>query len=195
METPIDWEDYQQFSDGVRWDAYQKQLAEVERLNLELAQGKFREGAVCGYCSHSGSLMLAEVERLKQTANNGAECSKCLGKAAEPICMYCDECYGDLTAEIEQLRSESKRSDIPCCKCGGPVIEFSIPNAAWNTIIRDNDPATDQEYLCLNCFADIAAEKIERLREEGSCGCKMVKGYFAAADAAEAKARSEETPA
>jgi hypothetical protein len=38
---------------------------EIERLNLDLAQGKFREGATCCYCSHSGAKMLAEIECLR----------------------------------------------------------------------------------------------------------------------------------
>lgn len=28
----IDWDDYQKLSDGTRWNAYQKQLREIERL-------------------------------------------------------------------------------------------------------------------------------------------------------------------
>ena len=42
-----------------------------------------------------------EAERLRQTANNGAECSKCLTKPAEPVCMYCAECYGAALANEE----------------------------------------------------------------------------------------------
>lgn len=53
-------------------------------------------------------------------------------------------------------------TSTPCCKCGGSVVEFSIPNSAWNTIIRGDGGETDQEYLCLTCFAEIAAKKIER---------------------------------
>ncbi len=39
--------------------------AEIAQLHLELAQGKYRESTACGYCSHSGVLMLAEIERLQ----------------------------------------------------------------------------------------------------------------------------------
>ncbi len=96
METPIDWEDYQQLSDGVRWDAYQKQLAEVERLNLELAQGKFREGAVCGYCSHSGTLMLAEIERLRAIVDQQKEVLLQIAKTKNGHCDY--TCHGHIEA-------------------------------------------------------------------------------------------------
>lgn len=57
-------------------------------------------------------------------------------------------------------------SEVPCCKCSGLVIEFSIDNESWNTIIRDDGPETDQEYLCLECFAEIAAHKIRGTRQE-----------------------------
>ena len=58
------------------------------------------------------------------------------------------------------------QSTIPCCKCGLPVVEFTVPNEAWNTIARGNGPETNQEYLCLNCFATIAAAEIKRLQGE-----------------------------
>ena len=44
--------------------------AEAERLNAELATGKYREGTVCGYCSHSGVLLLAEVEALRAVTDD-----------------------------------------------------------------------------------------------------------------------------
>ena len=73
MNQPIGWEDYQQIPDGSKWHSYCEQQAEIERLNAELATGKFREGAVCGYCSDSGSIALAEIDRLevllKETTN------------------------------------------------------------------------------------------------------------------------------
>ena len=50
--------------------------AEVERLNAELASGKFKEGAACSYCSASGAFYLADnkalrsaLEKLRQRAN------------------------------------------------------------------------------------------------------------------------------
>jgi hypothetical protein len=30
---------------------------------------------------------------LRQTANNGVECSQCLRQSNEPVCMYCSTCY------------------------------------------------------------------------------------------------------
>lgn len=45
--------------------ALQFAVDEIERLNLALAQGKYGEGVVCGYCSHPGSLMLAKLEGLQ----------------------------------------------------------------------------------------------------------------------------------
>lgn len=40
-------------------------VAEIERLNLELAERKYAEGVSCGYCSHCGSLALGKIERLR----------------------------------------------------------------------------------------------------------------------------------
>ncbi len=40
------------------------------------------------------------IERLRQTANNGAECSKCLKQSDEPVCMYCADCYGAVVTEV-----------------------------------------------------------------------------------------------
>jgi hypothetical protein len=44
--------------------------AKVEQLNADLAQAKFAEGAACGYCSHSGSVLLAKIERLQEALPN-----------------------------------------------------------------------------------------------------------------------------
>ena len=57
------------------------------------------KGGVCWICR-----MEAEVERLRQTAMNGWQCSKCMKEADSPICTYCDECYSELVQEIERLR-------------------------------------------------------------------------------------------
>lgn len=43
-------------------------------------------------------------------------------------------------------------SDIPCCECGGPVVEFSIPNELWNRVMRPDGHETDKEYLCYSCW-------------------------------------------
>jgi hypothetical protein len=52
----------------------------------------------------------------------------------------------------------SNMSTIPCCLCGGPVEEFSIPNSAWNHIVRKDGPETDKEYLCWSCFEGALVE-------------------------------------
>jgi hypothetical protein len=44
-------------------------------------------------------------------------------------------------------------STIPCSRCGGPVIEFTVPNHIWNAVVRKGGPETDKEYLCAQCFA------------------------------------------
>lgn len=49
---------------------------------------------------------------------------------------------------IETVESSS----IPCARCKGPVIEFSIPNDIWNKVIRHGGPEQDNEYICWDCF-------------------------------------------
>lgn len=43
-------------------------------------------------------------------------------------------------------------SAIPCCICGGEVVEFTVPNDIWNLVMRPDDKETDREYLCLDCW-------------------------------------------
>ena len=55
-------------------------------------------------------------------------------------------------------------SHLPCAACGESCQEFSVPNAAWNTLIRDDGREGWGEYLCLACFANIAAGKLRAAR-------------------------------
>lgn len=48
----------------------------------------------------------------------------------------------------------------PCDECGGPAPEYTVPNEAWNTIIRNDGREGPREYICLNCFAATAARRI-----------------------------------
>lgn len=43
------------------------------------------------------------------------------------------------------------------------MIEFSVPNDVWNRIVRNNGPEHDQEYICVQCFADKCCEFVEGL--------------------------------
>ena len=45
-----------------------------------------------------------------------------------------------------------KFTEIPCNRCKGGVIPFSVDNEVWNTVIRRGGPEMDQEYLCAWCF-------------------------------------------
>jgi len=69
----------------------------------------------------------------------------------------------DLNGEIERPTFINRRvSTIPCCKCGGEVVEFSVPNNLWNIVMRKNGE-TDQEYLCFDCWNKILFIEITRL--------------------------------
>lgn len=56
-------------------------------------------------------------------------------------------------------------TEIPCCKCGGVVIdEFSVPSELWNAVMRPDGHETDQEYLCFECWNGALNVYITRLR-------------------------------
>lgn len=65
------------------------------------------------------------------------------------------------------LLDRAGASSIPCHDCRGPVVEFSVPNDAWNTLIRRGGRETDQEYLCLSCFAKRSTAFVKDLRTAG----------------------------
>jgi hypothetical protein len=60
---------------------------------------------------------------------------------------------GELSAllwAIAKLRREV--SEIPCARCGGDVVEFTVPNEVWNTVVRLDAPEGDDEYICEECY-------------------------------------------
>ena len=42
--------------------------------------------------------------------------------------------------------------DLPCGRCGRPVVEFVLPNWVWNAVVRRGQIEGGQEYLCEACF-------------------------------------------
>ena len=58
----------------------------------------------------------------------------------------------DALDEIERLNACIPVSEVPCCKCHGEVIEFTVPNELWNAVMRPDGCETDQEYLCFDCW-------------------------------------------
>lgn len=60
-----------------------------------------------------------------------------------------------------KLDAAIQPSSVPCCNCGGVVYEFTVHNYDWNKLIRGDSPETDQEYLCVWCFAKKARERLD----------------------------------
>ena len=58
-------------------------------------------------------------------------------------------------------------SKIPCCNCGGTVIEFIVPNKLWNMVIRQSGHEGDKEYLCFACWNNAIYKYIEQLHVVG----------------------------
>ncbi len=104
-------------------DIMAEALDEIERLNLELAQGKYREGAVCGYCSHSGSLMLAKIERLQAIIDKLPKTAD--GVPVVPGMILFDPVWIDRHFPIEELlvycpdatRSEWHDGEVDVSQC------------------------------------------------------------------------------
>lgn len=74
--------------------------------------------------------------------------------------------------EIEVLHKAHETSTIPCCLCGGEVVEFTVPNDIWNLVIRTDGKETDKEYLCLDCWYKALRSKLDKLsrRERAAKG-------------------------
>ena len=94
------------------------------------------------------------------------------GELLDEIEMAYQVEYADnerLRQEIESLRKENVRletgqiSQIPCCECGGEVVEYSIPNDIWNIVMRPDGKETDKEYLCLGCWHEALRRTLEEL--------------------------------
>ena len=50
------------------------------------------------------------------------------------------------------LSSESGTSGTPCARCGGPCVEFTVPNDVWNAVVRLGGSERDDEYICEACY-------------------------------------------
>lgn len=68
---------------------------------------------------------------------------------------------------LQDAMSGGSASSIPCARCGGAVVEFSIPNDIWNEIIREDGHEHDGEYLCWNCFWNATRVKLAEYRSSG----------------------------
>ena len=60
--------------------------------------------------------------------------------------------------------SSSEPTELPCAKCGGLVMEFTIPNDIWNLVVRRGGPERGEEYLCYPCFITAVGAEVKRLR-------------------------------
>lgn len=62
-------------------------------------------------------------------------------------------------SKIKPCHDGKETSQVPCCKCGGEVVEFSIPNDIWNFVMRTNGKESNKEYLCFNCWHETLRRK------------------------------------
>ena len=78
-----------------------------------------------------------------------------------------------LKTELVQLREQSAafgistgESSTPCARCGGTVIEFSLPSDVWNAVVRQGGPERDDEYLCYACWLAALRAFVEQLARD-----------------------------
>lgn len=74
-------------------------------------------------------------------------------------------------------------SEISCCKCGGEVNEFVVPNELWNIVMRPDGHETNQEYLCFDCwnkklFKFIINLLYPKCTCEKCTGMKPIESYY-----------------
>jgi ssDNA-binding Zn-finger/Zn-ribbon topoisomerase 1 len=93
-------------------------------------------------------------------------CTKCGHHATVPndgklTCPKCghsrrtlEAIFGPAPAKPDALPADVRRvvASIPCAGCAGPVVEFTVPNDVWNTVVRRNGPERSDEYLCEACY-------------------------------------------
>src|SRR5690606_39576690 len=97
-----------------------------------------------------------------------------INKVLSPGIRTFDELLRDMGWASDEARralsSTPEPSTIPCCKCGGVVVEFSVPNDVWNKVVRRDGPETDQEYLCEGCYRDAVSEYVRATPEPPRIG-------------------------
>ncbi len=85
---------------------------------------------------------------------------------------------GEWVPYVEAKRLREIVSSVPCCKCGGEVVEFTAKNDVWNRLVRRGGSSTDQEYLCVACFAAIVCGEVERLQSYERAITEMADTYL-----------------
>lgn len=55
-------------------------------------------------------------------------------------------------ASCSTANSATQASTVPCARCGGVCVEFTVPNDVWNTVVRLGGKEGDDEYICEACY-------------------------------------------
>lgn len=76
-------------------------------------------------------------------------------------------CIAELERQLAEIqRSKPRVSKVPCCVCGGEVVEFTVPNDLWNFVMRPDGKETGKEYLCWDCWNKALWRKMQELQRE-----------------------------
>lgn len=89
--------------------------------------------------------MANSVEKNMGTQRDCLECMEPISGIGDAPNFCSPECEEAWIADL-------KPTEIPCARCRGPVVEFTIPNEVWNAVIRPDGHERDDEYLCLACW-------------------------------------------
>lgn len=109
------------------------------------------------------------VIRIEESAlyNGLAGCRADFGSRWHPVSHFDGGLWRRLVPAVE-----SPYSEVPCCECKERMVEFGVPNALWNSVMRPDGREHDREYLCITCFCEklgrmVPKVEVERAYREG----------------------------
>ena len=84
------------------------------------------------------------VTRLREPSNSGEGCKHLVLEAADEIERLLESRVPEaLPGHRHELVKMG--STIPCARCGGRCIEFTVPNDVWNAVVRRSGEERDDE--------------------------------------------------
>src|SRR3990167_1080612 len=91
------------------------------------------------------------VTRLREPSNSGEGCKHLVLDAADEIERLLESRVPEaLPGHRHELVKMG--STIPCARCGGQCVEFTVPNDVWNAVVRRGGKERDDEYMCEACY-------------------------------------------
>jgi hypothetical protein len=127
--------------------------------------------------------MMSEIIQIKEIRSRLRKIEEQLAKHEKFLPRYWITPSGNVVIDEVQPKAEKETSKIPCCLCGGKVIEFTVPNEVWNKVMRPDGKETDKEYICYECWNKKLNEFLlphlaEEVKEQPIHPDNCEKGYW-----------------